>query len=752
MSIPLRVLIVEDSEDDAQLLMRELKHGGFEPMSERVETAEALRAALAREAWDVVISDHTMPGFSGPAAFKIVQDSGLGAAMRAGAHDYMLKGNLARLVPAIQRELREAEHRRERKRAEVALRESEQRYRVVAETATDGIITIDENSTLLFFNPAVERIFGYSTAELQGQELTMLMPEFLRHLHRAAVKRYIDTGKRHITWQGVELPGRHKSGAQIPLELSFGEFIQGDKHIFTGILRDITERKRAEEALRKSEEQYRLLFENNPQPMWVFDRETLTFLAVNEAAIQHYGYSREEFLTMTIKEILPPEDVPKPVGDISGTGAGLDRWGEWRHQKKDGTIIDVEIASHPLFLVGRPAELVLARDISERKHLEQQLYQAQKMEAVGQLAGGVAHDFNNLLTVISGYCQMLLEDAEASGRQREYVAEIKEAGDRAAALTRQLLAFSRQQVLQPRVLDLNGVIANMENMLRRLIGEDVELVAVQGPDLGLVKADPGQVEQIIMNLAVNARDAMPKGGKLTIETANVELDEAYTRRRVPAQPGVYVMLAVSDTGIGMDSQTQSRIFEPFFTTKEQGKGTGLGLSTVYGIVKQSGGYVWVYSEPGKGTTFKVYLPRSEEKVVEKVEERGKTRAKGPEGAETVLLLEDEERVRKLAQRILEAGGYRVLVASRGEEAVQMCKEHQGAIHLLLTDMVMPQLSGRDVASQLSPLRAEMRVLYMSGYTDNAVVRHGMLEPGMAFLQKPFTPETLLNKVREVLDS
>jgi signal transduction histidine kinase/DNA-binding response OmpR family regulator len=392
----------------------------------------------------------------------------------------------------------------------------------------------------------------------------------------------------------------------------------------------------------------------------------------------------------------------------------------------------------------------LRQELAERQRLEEQLLQSRKMEAIGQLAGGVAHDFNNILTAITGYSELLLGDLSSYDSRHADVQEIKKAADRAAALTRQLLAFSRRQVLQPTVLNLNVVISNMEKMLRRLIREDIELVIALDPELGRVKADMGQIEQVIMNLAVNARDAMPQGGKLTIETANVVLDEEYAQQHVDVQPGPYVMLAVSDTGVGMDEETRSHLFEPFFTTKEVGEGTGLGLATVYGIVKQSGGHIWVYSEPKPGTTFKVYLPRVEEAV-----ESGKqvqSPAESPRGSETVLLVEDADMVRDLAYRVLLQNGYTVLEARDGREALQVCEEHEGPIHLLMTDEVMPQMSGRELADRLMPLRPEMRMLYMSGYTDDGIIRHGVLEPGVAFLQKPFTPDALTSKVREVLDA
>ncbi|HVQ40521.1 MAG TPA: ATP-binding protein, partial [Pyrinomonadaceae bacterium] len=487
------------------------------------------------------------------------------------------------------------------------------------------------------------------------------------------------------------------------------------------------ERKLAEEALRDSEGRYRLLFERNPLPMWVYDVETLSFLAVNGAVINRYGYSEDEFLTMTIKDIRPAEDVPallERVSKVANVSVEPAESGAWRHQRKDGAIIDVEITSHPLSFAGRPAKLVLANDITERKRAEEalqvteeQLRQALKMEAVGKLAGGVAHDFNNLLTAITGHSEMCLRRLTPENSLHRHIDQIKKAGDRAAALTRQLLAFSRKQILQPEVLDLNHIVLELSKMLQRLIGEDIDLRMGLSADLGRVKADPNQLEQVLMNLVVNARDAMPKGGKLTIETSNVHLSEEFADRHVSVPAGDYVMLAVSDSGCGMDAQTQARIYEPFFTTKEVGKGTGLGLATVYGIVKQSEGSIWVYSEVGRGTTFKIYLPAVESTVAKVT--AGLENPELLKGAETVLLVEDEEVVREMATEILRENGYHVIEAKHPQEALTMSKQYDGIIHLMLTDVVMPQMSGRDLAEQLTPLRPDMKVLYMSGYTDDA---------------------------------
>jgi two-component system, cell cycle sensor histidine kinase and response regulator CckA len=517
------------------------------------------------------------------------------------------------------------------------------------------------------------------------------------------------------------------------------------------------DRKRAEEGLRESEERYRLLFESNPQPMWVYDLETLGFLAVNESAVHHYGYSQEDFLAMTIKDIRPAEDIPALHAAVARSSMATNGAGIWRHVKKDGTIIEVEITAHLLVFDDRQAELILAHDITESNRLkaallssQEQLRQSQKLEAIGQLAGGVAHDFNNLLTAINGYSALALQRIDDNHPLRGYLEEIKKAGDRAANLTRQLLAFGRKQILQPLPINLNDVVTDMHKMLRRLIGEDVALNAKLDPALKKIKADPGQIEQVLVNLVVNARDAMPQGGSLTIETGVVELGVEYAGTHLGVLAGQYVMLAVSDTGMGMDETTRARIFEPFFTTKEKGKGTGLGLSTVYGIVKQSGGNIWVYSELGHGTTFKVYLP--ELTAPNQKTEDATVEAPMLGGSETILLVEDEDVVRRLAREILEQEGYTVLEASRGKEALSLCAAYEHPIQLLLTDVVMPKTSGKEVADRLRALHPETKVLFMSGYTDEAIVHHGVLDANVEFIQKPFTPVALVRKVRRVIDS
>ncbi len=514
------------------------------------------------------------------------------------------------------------------------------------------------------------------------------------------------------------------------------------------LMHENEERRRAEEALAASERYYRLLFDENPQPMWVYDRETLAFLAVNQAAVRQYGYSPDEFLAMTIKDIRPEEDVPVLIADARhATPEQPGR--EWKHRRKDGSLLDVQIWADRLPFAGRTAGLILAVDITEQKKLEAQLQQAQKMEAVGRLAGGVAHDFNNLLTVILSYSQFLQTRLGVDHPSHKDAVEIHKAGKRAESLTRQLLAFSRQQVVRPKVLELGAVVEDLQKMLRRLLGEDIELVTDGDGDLGKVRADVGQIEQVIMNLAVNARDAMPTGGALSIETRNVDLTEAYARTHLGVSPGRYVMLAVSDSGQGISPEIRSRIFDPFFTTKEVGKGTGLGLSTVFGIVKQSAGHVEVYSEPGWGATFKVYLPR----VDEEAEPQIITRAPRPQSmsTETVLLVEDDEMVREVVRDGLQHSGYEVIAVSGAAEAIQVFETDPPEIDLLVTDAVMPGMSGPELAQSLRARGAIDRILYISGHTAPVALALMEEDPQALFLQKPFTPEVLAAKVREALE-
>jgi PAS domain S-box-containing protein len=509
------------------------------------------------------------------------------------------------------------------------------------------------------------------------------------------------------------------------------------------------ERRRSEEALRKSESVFRLLFSYNPLPTWVMDDETMQFIQVNEAAVRQYGFAADEFSRMTMFDIRPEEksaslDVHPRKDESAGPFHGI-----CKHRKKDGKDFEVELISHQFDYAGRRVRLVVAQDISERHLLEQQLRQAQKMEAVGRLAGGVAHDFNNLLMVIKGHTELLMNTLPPADRMSRKISQIDRAADRATALTKQLLAFSRMQVLQPRVMNLNGVVEDMGKLLPRLIGEDVELGIRMAQDLGKIRADASQMEQIIMNLAVNARDAMPKGGRLIIETSNADLDRTYNTTHPIVKPGRYVLLAVSDTGTGMDAETQAHIFEPFFTTKEPGKGTGLGLATVYGVVKQSGGFIWVYSELGKGTSFKIYLPR-----VDQPEDKGSLPlafSEAPRGTETILLAEDEQDVREVAREFLESGGYTVIEAHNGAEALRLAAEHNAAVDLLVTDMVMPGMTGKELAGRLQRQHSGLGVIYMSGYSEQTAAENTQVDASMMLLTKPFSRGSILRAVREALN-
>jgi two-component system, cell cycle sensor histidine kinase and response regulator CckA len=480
--------------------------------------------------------------------------------------------------------------------------------------------------------------------------------------------------------------------------------------------------------------------------MWVFDLETQKFLEVNKAAVFLYGYQRAEFRRLHVSDILGDEDARRLAHELGEAGMPASLW---RHRTKAGRLIEVETAVHQIEYDGGKAGLAVLMDVTERRRLEEQLRQAQKMEAVGMLAGGVAHDFNNLLTIITGYGQLIMNNLPDSDNNRHSAEQIVKAGERAAALTRQLLAFSRRQVLQPKVLDLNMLVKALSTMLQRLIGEDIDLRLVLSPELGRVSADPGQLEQVLMNLVVNARDAMPEGGILTVATANASIDPDATKAPAASKGKPRVMLAVSDTGHGMDESTRSRLFEPFFTTKTPGKGTGLGLSTVFGIIKQSGGNLEVTSELGRGTTVRVYLPSIDQPVVTEAEV---IRSVAAPGTETILLVEDDEMVRTLVRETLEREGYKLLDAAEPLEARRIAENYKSPIQLLITDVVMPKVSGRELAKQIVGQRPETKVLYMSGYTDTTIVKSGLEQSSIAFLQKPFTPATLTQKVREVLES
>ncbi len=1138
------------------LLLRHLLNEGYDVQSEIVQTAADMKTALAEGDWDIVLSDYTMPHFTGLDALRVLQKSGqdipliiisgtIGEdiaveAMLKGANDYLMKGNLTRLVPAIERDLESAARRLKQKQAENALRRSEENLANAQRIAHIGSWETNLVNNHVFWSDEVYRIYGLSKDHLeislevfisfihpddrqsvQGaadeavlqkapyntehriirpdgdvrivceigevtfdetgeplrfigtvqdvterkvtEEEKMLLSAQIEQQHERLnnivdnvegvvwetwrkpdeaaqkidfISDYVETMLGYTVeewlstpkfWLSIVHPDDRERMKRVACENSLKSqsfieefrWVAKDGHIvwvethstaicddqgqaigYRGVNIDITERKQAERMIIESEERYRFLFDNSPLPMWVFDLETLDFLSVNKAAISHYGYSRKEFLSMSLKDIRLPEDIPVLLESVKRDVDEVTKVGVLKHRKKDGTIIFADIISNQLIFDGRKAKLVLVNDVTERrkaeesvrfqahllntveqsvvatdlngivtywnqfaeklygwtsaeavgcsvlklttpeinrqqgnqtiarlragkgwagefvvqnkagdnfpaytsnspvtdkagkvigfvgvsvdiierknaetalreaqgkyrrliesspgiiylnepnppystifvspgveilgysieewyaapgmwanllhkddfdrvlrefkyatehdletdleyrvlgrdgtvywwqdrgrfvsdvqgnklswqgiilditktKALEDQLRQSQKLESVGLLAGGIAHDFNNMLTAINGYSDLTLRKLGADDPLRRNIEEIKKAGVRSADLTHQLLAFSRQQILQPIVLDLNEIIRDTMKMLNRLIGEDIQLATIFNPKIGLVKVDPGQLSQLIMNLAVNARDAMPRGGKITIETANVFLDPNYVREHIGVLPGAYVMLAVSDTGSGMSAEVKEHIFEPFFTTKEIGKGTGLGLATVYGIVKQSGGNIEFKSEESAGTTFKVYLPRVAQQTV--TVEKNEISLELPKGTETILVVEDEEMVRHLTRQILEECGYTVIEARNGIEALEICEQKDYKFDLLMTDVVMPEMGGSELSEVLKTKLSDLKTLFTSGYTDDAVVRHGVIEAGTNFLHKPYTPEALANKIREILD-
>jgi two-component system cell cycle sensor histidine kinase/response regulator CckA len=632
------------------------------------------------------------------------------------------------------------------------LRESEARQHAVFDMALDALIVMDHEGHITEFNPAAERIFQYSRGEVLGKLMAdLIIPPSLRESHRRGLARFNATGEAVILGRRIEISAMRRDGTEFPVELSIMRVSREGPAVFAGEIRDLTEAKRVQLEMRKSEDRFRKLFDSNTIGIVIADLNGNT-LEANDAYLGMVGRTRGELLSGEIRwsELTPPEYSgldQKAVEDLRRTGVAA----PWEKElfRNDGTRVPVLIGM-AMLEAEEASCIAYIVDLTERRRLEEQFRQAQKMEVVGQLAGGIAHDFNNLLTVILGYADLLAGKFEPGTVETEELAEIRTAGDRAASLTRQLLAFSRQQVVERKAIDVNAVTVQTEKMLRRLIGADIELVTVLDPSVGRVFADAGQIEQLILNLSLNARDAMSRGGRLTVETASVELDETYARLHGTIEPGSYVMITISDTGVGMNSNTIAHMFEPFFTTKERGKGTGLGLATVYGIVQQSGGHIWVYSEVGQGTTFKIHLP-----LLRETDERKPVPEVDPaslSGSETILIVDDEESVRSLSRSILETHGYSNLEAGNGREGLDVAARHAQPIHLLMTDVVMPEMGGSDLASRLEVLRPDMQVLYMSGYTDDAVVRHGLVETGRLFLQKPFNATTLAIKVREALDA
>jgi PAS domain S-box-containing protein len=639
----------------------------------------------------------------------------------------------------------------ERNRAEIILRESEERFRLITNTIDEIFYIYDaQKGTATYLSPAFERIWGYSREDMLNREKPFINP-----VHPDDIEKVMDWGPRTRAGQPISFEYRiirpdgtirHIWDRGYPITEKDGKVVF---YVGTGL--DVTEWRHAEEALRESKEYLSLIINSIGDPIVVKGSDHRMVLA-NDAFCEYIEQKLEDVLGKTAFENLPADlgtALWKSEEEVLQTG---------KDNISEDAIVDIHGQQRTLMtkkslLLNKKGEkqiVIAIRDITEYKRLEAQFLQSQKMEAIGVLAGGVAHDFNNLLNVINGYSELALEALDAHNPVSADIKQILDAGKRASSLTAQLLAFGRKQILQPEILDLNEIITQMSSMLRRLIGEDIDLAAITAKDLGMIHADPAKIQQIVMNLAVNARDAMPQGGKLTIETGNVDYGQDYVKEHPGSHTGAYVMMAISDNGFGMNAETKAHLFEPFYTTKGKGKGTGLGLATVYGIVKQSNGFIWVYSEEGKGTTFKVYFPRVEGQSTNIAVGEAKEQERA--GTETLLLVEDEVAVRNLASRILRDRGYTVLEAGNGMEALRIAGEYPDEIHLVVTDVVMPGMSGSALVSQLEVVRPGIKALYISGYTDNAIVHHGILDSHIAFLEKPFSPNNLASKVREVLQA
>lgn len=640
---------------------------------------------------------------------------------------------------------RKVEERTAALAAEVAERQqAETRFRTLVEAAPDAIVGVDSRGDIVMVNTETEKLFGYAREEMVGHSVDLLVPQDVREAYRRHREECVQATGIDGARVALELSGRCKDGTVFPAEISLSPLATGYGTLVTIIIRDVSERKRTEKMLRW----LATIVESSDDAIVGIDLKG-AILSWNRGAVQLFGFTAEEAVGRSGSSLLSqPADWIVALEKVFRGERVRDC--ESSAVRKDGSRIFVSFSISPI-LDDRYQLLAISaivRDVTDHKNLEKQFRQAQKLEAVGRLAGGIAHDFNNLLNVVLGFGELAMERLEQADPVAHHLAQIRQAAERASSLTRQLLAFSRQQVLEPAVLNLNEVVADVVAMLRPVIGEDIELRTNLDADLGRIKADRGQLEQVIVNLVVNSRDAMPRGGKLSISSSNSELDAEYSRHHISHQPGSYVMLAISDTGMGISPEVQARIFEPFFTTKEKGKGTGLGLSTVYGIVKQSGGYIWVYSELGRGTTFKVYFPRVSE-AADRVARP--TAGAIQNGTETVLLVEDADALRELAREFLTRSGYHVLEASTGEEALRIAERPEETIHVLVTDVVMPGMSGPDLALVLKAQRPDLKVIYASGYAADAIGHHGVLAPDRVLVEKPYSREKLTRKIREVLD-
>ena len=762
----LRILILEDVPMDAELVEYELKRASIPFLSQRVDSRDGFLHALEEFGPDLILSDYTLPRFDGMTALSLArerapsipflivtgsvnEETAVGC-MKAGATDYLLKSNLARIGPAIEAALERSRAHAEKVQAETALAASERRFRSLVQNSSDLVTILAPDGTILYASDSAERIVGYAPRDLVGSSLL----SYLDGAGAQTVRELLQNGNGRTNGAGpIEFCLRRADGSPVWLE-AVGTNLLTDATIRGIVLnaRDVSERKRADRELRESEERYRDLFDNASDLVCMATPDG-SLLYVNHAWQEGTGYGEEEIGRMQLLDLVHPDSRAfySQVLDRVLQGERLDHV-ELVFVPKSDPPITVEGNLSCTFKDGQPSVVRgIYRDITERKRVEEQLRRAERMQAAGKLAGGVAHEVNNMMTGVIGFSEFLLRSLEEGDPRRADVHEVIKAGTRAADVTRQLLAFTRQQFLQPQVMDVNTVVSDIEKMLRRSLGEDHVLELKLSPDAGQLRADRGQLEQVLINLVLNSRDAMALHGRVTIQTAAAIWDQVYAQRHegVGLPLGSYVMLAVSDTGCGMGPDVQARIFEPFFTTKAIGQGTGLGLSTVYGIVKQSGGFVWVYSEPDVGSVFKIYLPAAEALPLE--EPPSETQVTPEGGSETILVIEDEDVVRNLASRGLRDHGYSVVEARNGVQALVYIKQHPGTVDLVISDVVMPLMGGRELGEDLARVEPGLPVLFMSGYTGEDVVQRGLLDPGAPFQQKPFTPAGLATKVRAMLD-
>ena len=765
---PLRLLIVDDDPDDLDLCLRGLRKSGIPFDAASALTREEFNRKVREQSFDIVLADYRMKGWTGIDALQTVQavspsipvilvSGTLGEELavdciKLGITDYVLKHQLARLPMALRRAREERSLRQAEMKATRALRESEERYRILVENAPEAIVVLDvETGRFVDCNDNALRLFRVMREELLNHTPADFSPA-VQPDDRPSAEAL--TEQIALAAQGqkpcFEWVHRNSQGDEIPCEIHFVSLPSTSRPLVRGSILDITERKRAEAALRESEARYRGLVDNATYGIyWATPSSDLLF--VNPALVQMLGFDSAEHLLAigNTRSLYVDPSLQDRLHSEYLPGGRLESTVEWK--RKDGKIISVRIngrcAQDPLH--GAECIEVIVQDVTERIALEEQLREAQKCEAIGQLAGGIAHDFNNMIGAVMGWADMGVEESAPDSPFHRYFEKVRHQAQRAAALTRQLLAFARRQILEPRDMDLNQSVIETLSLLEKVISSNIEIKANLAPDLAIVRADPTQVEQVLMNLCINARDAMPNGGSLIIEGANASLDENFCAVRPLARPGRYAMLAVTDTGTGMDEATLSRIFEPFFTTKELGKGTGLGLATVYGIARQHGGFIDVESKLGLGTTFRVYFPASNAPRVRCDNSQDDLTVCG--GSETILVAEDHDGLRHLAREILTNLGYEVLMAADGEQALQEFASHHMHIGLAILDVMLPKLSGPDVYARIASKKPRLPVIFATGYSADLAILGRVQEHGLPVLQKPYTPRALARMVRETLD-